>query len=114
VIELNYSRDQGVAAMPGAEHVYRVVREAVINAIRHGQARHVWIDLVHERGQMVVSVTNDGFPLPPERAAKPGVGIRQMQMRAGQLGGTLTFASNTQGQTVVELTVPQGGWEEEL
>lgn len=114
VIELNYSRDQRAAAMPGAEHVYRVVREAVLNAIRHGQARKVWIDLVYERGQMVVSVTNDGIPLPPERAFKPGVGISQMRMRAGQLGGALTFASNAQGQTVVELTVPQGGWEEEL
>ncbi len=114
VIELNYSRDRREAAMPGAEHVYRIVREAVINAIRHGLARKIWIDLVYERGQMVVSVTNDGAPSPPDRAFKPGVGIRQMQMRAGQLGGTLTFSGNAQGQTVVELTVPQSGWEEEV
>jgi PAS domain S-box-containing protein len=113
VIELNYSPDQKGGSTPGAEHVYWVIREAVINAIRHGRARTIWIDVVHEREQMVVSVTNDGGPLPPGQVFKPGLGLRQMRMRAEQLGGVLTFGSNAQGQTIVELTVPHSGWEAE-
>jgi signal transduction histidine kinase len=51
--------------------------------------------------------------LPPGQVFKPGLGLRQMRMRAEQLGGVLTFGSNAQGQTIVELTVPHSGWEAE-
>jgi PAS domain S-box-containing protein len=108
-IELNCAQECGVFSPADAEHVYRVVREAVVNALRHGKAAHIWIDVVHEPQQVVVSVTNDGSPLPPDGAYVSGVGLRQMRMRAGQLGGTFSLRSNEQGKTVAELAVPQYG-----
>ena len=105
-IELSCAQACGAFAPVVAEHVYRVVREAVVNAIRHGKARHIWIDVIHEERQVVVSVTNDGLPLPPDVEHVPGVGMRQMRMRAGQLGGAFSLYTDPQGKTVAELSVP--------
>ncbi len=105
-IEVNDSQACCVFAPGATEHIYRFVREAVVNALRHGKALHVWIDMIREAHQMVVSVTNDGVPLPERTALQPGVGLRQMSMRASQLGGSFSLSRNAQGKTVAELSVP--------
>ena len=105
-IELNCSQLSCACIEQKAEHVYRIVREAVVNAVRHGQAQRIWIDVIQEPQQAVVSVTNDGRTLPENGMLKPGVGIKQMQMRAQQVNGTFTLKRDEQGKTVATLTVP--------
>ena len=105
-IELSCAQACGDFTPVEAEHIYRVVREAVVNAIRHGKARHIWIDMIQEARQVVVSVTNDGLPLPPDVEHMQGVGVSQMRMRAGQLGGAFSLYSDPLGKTVAELSVP--------
>jgi len=105
-IELNCSQSSCACIEQAAEHVYRIVREAVVNAVRHGQAQRIWIDVIQETQQAVVSVTNDGRTLPENGTLKPGVGIKQMQMRAQQVNGTFTLKRDEQGKTVATLTVP--------
>ncbi|MEI6646815.1 MAG: PAS domain S-box protein [bacterium] len=111
-IELNCSQSSCDCIAQAAEHVYRIVREAVVNAVRHGQAQRIWIDVIQETRQSVVSVTNDGQPLPENGALKPGVGIKQMQMRAQQVNGTFSLKRDEQGKTVATLTVPYPEGEE--
>ena len=90
-------------------HIYRIVREAVGNAVKHAQAKHLWIELVAEQRQLVASVSNDGHPLPePDRLAA-GFGLNQMRMRARLLGGELVIRSNRQNLTVVQLVIPLEG-----
>lgn len=107
-IELNLEPDCSALPRVAAEHIYRVVREAVVNAIRHAQAIHLWIDMIQEEGQIVISVTNDGLPLPPDTplTTGPGLGLGQIRMRAQQLGGTFAIRRNAEGKTVVELIIP--------
>ncbi len=105
-IELNCGLACGAFTPVAAEHVYRVVREAVVNALRHGKAQRIWIDVVREALQVVVSVTNDGLPLQRAGESSQGLGLQQMRMRAGQLGGIFSLRTNTLGQTVAELAVP--------
>lgn len=105
-IELNCSQSSGACIEQASEHVYRIVREAVVNAVRHGQAQRIWIDVIQEPQQAVVSVTNEGNPLPESGALKEGLGINQMKMRAQQVGGTFTLQRDEQGKTVATLTVP--------
>ena len=90
-------------------HIYRIVREAVGNAVKHAQARHLWIELVLEPHQLVVSVSNDGHPLPEPAQLVAGFGLKQMRMRARLLGGALAIRRNKQNLTVVELVIPLEG-----
>jgi signal transduction histidine kinase len=92
-----------------SQHVYRVIREAVINAIRHGKPRHVWIDIVEEPEQIVISVANDNAEPSETPAAKQteGIGMRQMKMRARLLSGTFRLRQTADGKTIAELVVPR-------
>ncbi len=107
-IELNCAADLSRFGRAELGHIYRVVREAVVTAIRHGKARHIWVDLVQEAQQIVVSVTNDGGLLSPAEQTHwvDGIGVRQMKMRAGLLGGVFALKRNGEGRTVAELIVP--------
>ncbi len=91
------------------QYIYRIIREAVANAVKHAQPRHIWIDLVRESNQLALSVSNDGQPLPESTRMFEGLGMKQMRMRAGLLGGDLKIRRNRQNLTVLELIIPLQG-----
>jgi signal transduction histidine kinase len=91
-----------------------VIREAVVNAIRHGKARHIWIDLVLEGQQIVVSVSNDGAPPPSASAQIQGIGLKQIMMRANLLDARFTLTTNNLGKTIAELVIPADQLEKDL
>lgn len=103
-----------ISSAPGAANltpyqsnqVYRIIREAAINAIKHARARNLWIDILREQDQMVVSITNNGEPLPPEDNRLPGLGLQHMHMRARLLNGALSIDRRLGDKTVVELIFP--------
>ena len=87
-------------------HLYRIIREALANAVKHAKAAHVWIDLVREPHRLAVSVSNDGAPLVDAALRGDGLGMRQMRMRASLLDGVLELRDNGHNQTVLELILP--------
>lgn len=109
VIEVNCNTDPSIFNRAETGHIYRVVREASVNAIRHGNAQHIWINLIQESGQVVIAVTNDGTVLPADGPAvqTEGLGLRQIKMRARLLGGTFVLKRTAQGKTLAELVVPR-------
>lgn len=90
-------------------HIYRIVREAVANAVKHARAQHIWIDLVRQKRQIVLSVSNDGQSIPEAAKLKEGLGMKQMFMRSRLLGAELNIRSNARNLTVVELIMNQEG-----
>ena len=94
-----WSTEQGV-------HIIRIVRESLVNAARHAHARRIWLDCLPEQGQTILSISSDGAPAPAPETWKPGLGLRQMRMRAALLGATLTFRPGPQG-VVVQLALPE-------
>ena len=92
-------------------HLYRIIREAISNAVQHGLARHVWIDLIQEEAQLIVSVTNDGQPLPDNGQWRRGLGLTQMFMRARLLDASLSISKRPDGKTVAELSIPRPAQE---
>ena len=87
-----------------AEHIYRIVREACGNAVKHAQAANLWIDIVRNAAGLVISVTNDGRPL-SQPVPRNGLGLAQIAMRTRLLDGTFTLKSGN-GHTIAQLTVP--------
>jgi signal transduction histidine kinase len=87
-----------------ATHVFRIVQEAVCNAIRHGHTRTIRLIVREEADALVVEVRDDGggFGTNPNRT---GLGTRLMRDRATRIGGTLSIAA-LDGGTVVTVRVP--------
>ena len=104
--ETNISDDLGFLTAEQNIHLYRIIREALANAIKHAHAGHVWIDLVREPHRLAVSVSNDGAPLVAAALRRDGLGMRQMRMRARLLGGELELRANGHNHTVLEIILP--------
>jgi signal transduction histidine kinase len=90
-----------------AAHLYRIAREAVINANKHAQARQIVVKLERSgSGQMVLSVTDDGVGVQKARNGAPGLGFHIMNYRARLIGGHLKVESRGQGGTRVACYLP--------
>ncbi len=84
-----------------ANHLYRIAQEAVTNAIRHGKAPHVSIDLQCNGRQFVLIVSDDGSGLPAKQASGGGMGLRTMRYRASLLQAELTLRNGPNGGVIV-------------
>jgi signal transduction histidine kinase len=71
-----------------ATQLYRIAQEAVINAARHGNARHIKIRLDYVDGKIVLTITDDGTGLPENARNGDGMGLRIMAYRAEMIGAT--------------------------
>ena len=83
-----------------AHAVFCIVRELVLNALRHGGATHVRIAGVLDDGTFRASVTDDGRGFEP--SAAPGVlqghfGLQGIRERLALLGGTFAIERQTRG-----------------
>lgn len=82
----------------------RILREAVSNVLRHAGAHALTIGVRFVGGRYQLSLEDDGHSKP--RA--PGRGMRNMQARAGQLGGEIEWLWGERGCRVL-LRFPGGG-----
>jgi signal transduction histidine kinase len=85
-----------------ATHVLAVLGEALTNAARHAEAKHVWVHVSAGRG-LVLTVQDDGRGIGADVVLS---GLRNMQERAERLGGTCTVESPDEGGTTITWFVP--------
>lgn len=86
--------------------VFRVVQESLTNIHRHSGSPTAKICLTRSSGEVRVEVTDQGAGITPERqqqmtAAQVGVGVRGMEERVRQFGGTLQLHSTPEGTKVI-------------
>jgi two-component system sensor kinase FixL len=93
--------DDGAAA-----HLFRIAREAVINANKHAQARQIVVKLERVRKEMVLRVIDDGIGLPKELKPQQGLGFHIMNYRAQLMGGRVEIDSPQTGGTRVSCYLP--------
>ncbi len=86
-------------AVAGA--AYRIVVEAVRNAIRHGNASEVVVAGTRHGDRLRVTVRDNGKGFDPANIPEGHFGIRSMRGRAELVGGDLTIDSETGGPTEV-------------
>jgi signal transduction histidine kinase len=89
-----------------ATHLYRIAQEAVSNALKHGKATELRLELVHVANGIRLSVSDNGSGLPARPAGGSGMGLRIMQYRAGMIGGTLSVQNHSGRGTRVICAVP--------
>ena len=91
--------------------LYRIIREATGNAIRHGNCSSIKVSLIEENGIIELSIADngEGFELEEyQHGGKNGLGLLNMKELAGSMGGTLTIESNPEKGTVVSCVVMAG------
>ena len=92
------------------DEVYRIAGEALRNAFKHAQARHIEVELRYDERQFRLRVRDDGKGIDAKllnEGERPGhYGLRGMRERAKLMGGKLTVWSEVDAGTEVELRIP--------
>jgi PAS domain S-box-containing protein len=89
-----------------AAQLYRIAREAVINANKHAQPREIVVKLERSQQGMVLRIVDDGVGVPNEPKLRQGLGFHIMKYRAQLLGGRLEIDSPKKGGTRVSCYLP--------
>jgi signal transduction histidine kinase/DNA-binding NarL/FixJ family response regulator len=89
-----------------AHQLFRIVQEALTNAVRHAGARSVRIGVIHEDDFVAVLVQDDGQGFAPDEPAGGAIGLRGMAERARLIGGTLDVDSVPGWGTRVRVRAP--------
>jgi signal transduction histidine kinase len=89
-----------------AVHTFRIAAEAMSNAVRHADPKHVQVRLETRNGTLTVTVSDDGRGMP--EAVRPGsTGLLAMHSRAQTIGGQVEVQPGPSGRgTSVRLELP--------
>jgi signal transduction histidine kinase len=89
--------------------LYRIVQEALTNAVKHAQATAITIELQHAPGKIVCSVSDDGrgFEAGAE-TVKHGLGLLGIRERLNAFSGSLQVFSNARYGTALVAEIPLG------
>lgn len=89
-----------------ATHLYYIAREAVNNAIKHGQARQVVIALAAVEDHGALTIQDDGCGIRSAVPGNKGMGLHLMNYRARMVGGSLDVERVDTGGTIVRCLFP--------
>jgi signal transduction histidine kinase len=84
-----------------ALHLFRIVREAISNAVKHTPARRIRIRTARSGNELVIDITDDGEGT--NDPAPEGRGTDNMRQRAAELHGSIAWDAGTLGGTKVLL-----------
>ncbi|MGO9750890.1 MAG: sensor histidine kinase [Solirubrobacteraceae bacterium] len=89
------------------EEIIRVVSEAIVNAVRHGGARVITVELDARNERLRLVVTDDGCGIsePATTNLGEGFGLPTMRAHAESFGGRLTARPGACGGTELEVLI---------
>ena len=91
-----------------ADATLAALRESLANTARHANARRVDVSMACDGDQLVLRVEDDGRGVEAADAPRPGHGrgLRNLEARARDWGGSCRVTSGPTGGTVLEWRVP--------
>jgi signal transduction histidine kinase len=90
-----------------AVHLYRIAQEAVTNAVKHGKAKNIRIELACGGDKSTLTIKSDGLDFPRGSEAKgKGMGLQIMSKRVDIIGGSIDIHKAPEGGTIVTCAFP--------
>ncbi len=102
---LHGSIPEDLLPLNAALHLYRIAQEALTNAVKHGQATSIVIQLEADSASLCLRVQDNGTGMSQEETPG-GMGLRNMQTRAALLDAALSIDSTAADGTRVVCHVP--------
>ncbi|MDB5223628.1 MAG: hypothetical protein JWN83_2295 [Chitinophagaceae bacterium] len=106
-LQINFSHPEKLLLQPEEQIIlFRIVQEAIQNAIKHSQAQHININVSHSVSSLVVNVIDNGKGFEEDLKMATGLGIKNMKHRTQLLGGTIEWISSPGNGSTVNLKLP--------
>ncbi|WP_410513680.1 ATP-binding protein [Paenibacillus sp. BR2-3] len=113
-IELKITGDDFSLPYPYHKALFRIISEATGNAIRHGAARRIEVELSLRPKSIKLSISDDGKGFDTSllwtesEENTGGLGMKNMQHLSQSLGGDFQLSSNEAAGTRILITIPVG------
>ena len=113
-VHASIGRVDGALDADAALALYRIIQEAVTNAVRHARVNEATVTIRSAGGVVIAEIRDEGrgFELADPRAqSADGVGLAGMRERARMVGGGFTVDTSPEKGTTIRVTVPMTGSE---
>jgi signal transduction histidine kinase len=90
-------------------YLYRIVQEGLTNCARHAQAKNIRVSLQDGKGQLAVTVEDDGVGFDQHGGVAYGLGLLGITERVRELCGNIAIASEPGKGTRLEVILPLHG-----
>lgn len=91
-----------------ATHLFYIAQETVTNALRHGRAAHITIEVEEDERALTLRIQDDGIGFAEKPVEVKGMGIKIMRYRAGLINARLTLNPVEPTGTMMTCTVSKG------
>jgi PAS domain S-box-containing protein len=87
--------------------MFRVLQEALQNAAKYSEAKHVDVNIAEEADKLHLSVRDSGIGFNVESAKQgKGLGLTSIDERVRMVNGTITIQSRPRGGTTIHIEIP--------
>ncbi len=80
-------------------NIYRILQEAINNALKHAEATEIQIDVMENNNELYMSVIDNGKGFAINNS-KPGIGLKNIEKRVNVLQGKYEILNNSKGTTI--------------
>ena len=86
-------------------NIYRIIQESMQNIYKHAEATEVKISIDSKNNVILISIADDGKGFDVNKSKK-GIGLKNINSRVEDLGGTVDFESEIGSGTVITINIP--------
>ncbi|MFD2369185.1 histidine kinase [Brevibacillus sp. GCM10020057] len=99
---------ESVEGLPSGieDHLFRILQESLSNTLRHARASRIAVKLFTLQDQVRLRVTDDGVGFDPDGEKLTSYGLRSMQERVAEVGGSMEIYSAQGKGTQIEVRIP--------
>lgn len=107
-MEIRFIHEHVPASLPEELSLclFRIVQEALHNAIKYSKGRHVTVDLRGGQSGLTLTIVDDGVGFDVNTTWRKGLGLISMHERLEAVGGSLKIHSKPGAGTRLEVAVP--------
>lgn len=91
------------------DHIFRIIQEGLSNALRHSRASVIKIELYEKDQYLYLHLRDNGVGFDIRDEKKTSYGLKTMQERCEEIGGTITVTSREGEGTALDIRVPISG-----
>ncbi|WP_027447602.1 sensor histidine kinase [Pontibacillus marinus] len=88
------------------EHLFRIVQEALSNILRHSEATSVTLTLKPLNQEIFLHIGDNGKGFEVNQDKKTSYGLKTMQERTEEIGGTFKIRSRPDEGTYIDIRIP--------
>ncbi|GED67714.1 sensor histidine kinase LiaS [Brevibacillus reuszeri] len=99
---------EAVEGLPSGieDHLFRILQESLSNTLRHARANLITVKLFTLQEQVRLRVSDDGVGFDPDGDKLTSYGLRSMQERVAEVGGSMEIYSAIGKGTQIEVRIP--------